>query len=531
MTDCTEAMWKIKLAFRPGNVDMVVESTATGTAAIDDARYFGNYADENEFPELENLAFPQYLLSSYDLESEAKLDAINERMISDEMSAMQHIDSIIPSLSSQQRMSDQYDSLTLDDRRVSDIELMRAAGSSRYSLSTFGGRQSRLSASQSIFAEDNIPAFDEQEAAEKTLPGDFDIPEFDEQPVIENPDENQEFMEFETTEHVEDANAEKSFEFDAKQDAENMDPLSNIGEEVEAQEEEKQKQKRKKRRVAIDQRIELSDTTIRQRMANLAPTLRRAIDDPFAAHSSRLTSSNVNYSHVSIEDRAVYPVNINGLCPQLEEMLAVTTGKLPFPFPRVDGTARESLQDDFDKRVSVESVEIARGTQLPERDSITDASSRRASYYTDNQDTENFAPPEDDIYQPDADYPMEDQYQMEGQDFPEGPFEEEKSRESLMSLGLSKKDKERTSFESRRRSSVATTHQLSKNSMSSNIAYALENSVNVSFADESILLEQQEQQAFGRREASVKTKSVYNIVNRELQKEVRITNITRMKYE
>lgn len=62
VTDCADAMWKIDLAFRPKNVDI----DPTIAQIIDDARHFGNVSIDNEFPELENTAFPQDLLSGYD---------------------------------------------------------------------------------------------------------------------------------------------------------------------------------------------------------------------------------------------------------------------------------------------------------------------------------------------------------------------------------------------------------------------------------------------------------------------------------
>jgi hypothetical protein len=57
-------MWKIKLAFRPGNVDLT-DANSLATAAIDDPRYYGNIAPDQEFPELEDLAFSQSMLSNY----------------------------------------------------------------------------------------------------------------------------------------------------------------------------------------------------------------------------------------------------------------------------------------------------------------------------------------------------------------------------------------------------------------------------------------------------------------------------------
>ena len=45
MSDATEAMWKIKLAFRPGNVD--IDPNLAAALNIDDARYFGNLSLDN----------------------------------------------------------------------------------------------------------------------------------------------------------------------------------------------------------------------------------------------------------------------------------------------------------------------------------------------------------------------------------------------------------------------------------------------------------------------------------------------------
>jgi hypothetical protein len=50
MTDCTEALWKIKLAFTSSSVN-AVESASTAHN-IDDARYFGQLIPDSEFPDL-----------------------------------------------------------------------------------------------------------------------------------------------------------------------------------------------------------------------------------------------------------------------------------------------------------------------------------------------------------------------------------------------------------------------------------------------------------------------------------------------
>jgi len=54
MEDCTEAMWRLRLSFRPGKVD--IDTKLLGLA-IDDNKYFGNIPPiDIEFPTLENVA-------------------------------------------------------------------------------------------------------------------------------------------------------------------------------------------------------------------------------------------------------------------------------------------------------------------------------------------------------------------------------------------------------------------------------------------------------------------------------------------
>ena len=54
---------KIKLAFRPGNVDLA--DTQSATLAIDDPRFFGNIVPDQDYPELEDIAFSQNMLSNF----------------------------------------------------------------------------------------------------------------------------------------------------------------------------------------------------------------------------------------------------------------------------------------------------------------------------------------------------------------------------------------------------------------------------------------------------------------------------------
>jgi len=84
MSDCTDAMWKIKLAFRPGNVDLVMDAQAASSALIDDPRYFGMAPTDPDFPELADMAFSQNMLANYDT-----LRAARGRTITSERETLQ----------------------------------------------------------------------------------------------------------------------------------------------------------------------------------------------------------------------------------------------------------------------------------------------------------------------------------------------------------------------------------------------------------------------------------------------------------
>jgi hypothetical protein len=57
MVDCTDAVWKIQLTFKPGKVDIDPQMPQ-----VDDNKFFGNISGEMEYPVLENTAFASSLL-------------------------------------------------------------------------------------------------------------------------------------------------------------------------------------------------------------------------------------------------------------------------------------------------------------------------------------------------------------------------------------------------------------------------------------------------------------------------------------
>jgi hypothetical protein len=179
MSDCTEAMWKIKLAFRPGNVD--IDPNFAAGLNIDDARFFGNVAVDNEFPDLENTAFPQFLLSGYDQPRgergysdqsgiDLPLEGVNSSYDDYNMGGVSAESPLFPGRgSSGMGMMERFSGGSSSKHsRVSDIEVMRderprsVTSQQRASLSSLhGGRPSGMSMGAMTF-EDDVPAFEEQ---------------------------------------------------------------------------------------------------------------------------------------------------------------------------------------------------------------------------------------------------------------------------------------------------------------------------------------------------------------------------------
>lgn len=161
MSDCTEAMWKIKLAFRPGNVD--IDPNVAAALNIDDARFFNNISMENEFPDLENTAFPQFLLFGYE---QPKFD--NSRF-SDIGGGNFSLSADSPMAGTHSRFSRAMTDSSSKRSRGSDVEIMRerqslgsqqAVGrSSLLSANNKGGRPSGIN--MEIGFEDDVPAFDD----------------------------------------------------------------------------------------------------------------------------------------------------------------------------------------------------------------------------------------------------------------------------------------------------------------------------------------------------------------------------------
>lgn len=75
MIDCTDAMWKMQLAFQPGRVDIDSQHNQN----VDDNRFYGNISLDMDYPVLDNVAFvPSLLPISQNPFSRTKDDEVRE---------------------------------------------------------------------------------------------------------------------------------------------------------------------------------------------------------------------------------------------------------------------------------------------------------------------------------------------------------------------------------------------------------------------------------------------------------------------
>lgn len=345
MTDCTEAMWKIKMAYRPGDVDLP-EEVQTAAHAADDPRYFGNVKDIYQgidFPDLADTAFAESMLTQYEDLKVAKSRTIAK----DYDTTLQEFDREDLSF------ADAFAKSTEPKSRVSDIELMRGERS-RSTLSL--GRMSLESAFGRDRFDADLPAFDEQEIAAKPAEEFDNLDVF--QPMEEEELKVEHFRlsetelspisrrttgvsEMEVVPRLSDA-----LSMTSKRDLRKKSIMEEEDEE-EPEKVEETKRVRKKRTQQAEKQIELSQSYIR----NL-------IQDTSSIVRERRLDFTVSKRTLQIEERFAQP-SVTGLCPELQEVfnMTMTTHALPFP-----PTKQRRVEEEEDQ-----SVEMARreSTQIP----------------------------------------------------------------------------------------------------------------------------------------------------------------------
>ena len=419
MSDCTEAMWKIKLAFRPGNVDLMLDAQAASNVLIDDPRYFGNVMPDSDYPELDEQAFSHDMLTHYNTLKAAKghlsNNAPQDNFQYDDFDA-QSVDSLSRRETSMRSLysspmiggkaqldsGSKVRSETSKASRISDIELMReerirgSLSANRTSLSSAGGMNMRM--------DDDIPAFEEQ--GDENMFGDENVPPLD--------DYNDQYYE----EYQEPLPTTTRMSFNRLSDV-GEDALEerSIAESEEVKQTKKAKtkenpkkaRKKNKHNITIDERTEISRDIIKQRMQNCDAILRRKPDDPLPKRPRA--------EEIMAPERLLAVPNMQGLCPELLDIFAMTMTTGQLPFPQKSKQVDEFQGDEGGAEMMEEDVEQTR--YAGEIDS-----SRRLSLYSDQQHVEEPSPERMD------DFGQQDNYFDAGPPFEE--YQEENYDKSVL---------------------------------------------------------------------------------------------------
>lgn len=302
MTDCTEAMWKMKLAFRPGKVDIDPQAVQMN---VDDTRHFGHITTEYDFPMFENVAFASQLMPTSD----------------DSFSGIGS-DSNISKRSGQSIST--TDSLFFPGR-VSDIEFVRGEPT-RTSILSHGTSFDSQSLKQSSSMlggtkfEDDLPGF-QMERSEEGLFSDLKFDDyfqrsFQDPSLSRIQEEGGEFIGPEVGMPFDMKHMDTSFDQSSSLEMESFESKLRDKKPIVEVEEEKVKmdivregeeleeeirgerspvRKRIKTKHIIDDRIEISERTIRQRILDPTPILRRNFNDilPFELGLNTHINENV----------------------------------------------------------------------------------------------------------------------------------------------------------------------------------------------------------------------------------------------
>lgn len=348
MSDVTEVMWKVKMAYKLQGSNAVDMVEPAGHAVIDDPRYFGSIQQDFDFPELAETAFSQNMLSQYNELKAARGRTLNPQYQQQQAMAIQDAESV----ESSGRKKSSSKGLNLgtipedevmsegETSCVSELELMRG----ERSRSTLQSRaRSSISSAGLKFIEDEIPAYIDDQDMFMDNPG-YEPSAYDHDmfaggyaaaaapPLLESP--------LLPT----DLSAIRSPEQEQAIEEEEGRSAPSAGETKKKVGLKRRVVVRKRPVVVLDERVELSSKTMKENLSDRGPILRRQPGQPLPRKISPEET-------ISGEQLLSQP-SVRGLCPELLELfqMTMTMGELPFP----------SLDPSKRKNAGVEDVEQTR---------------------------------------------------------------------------------------------------------------------------------------------------------------------------
>jgi cohesin complex subunit SCC1 len=286
MIDCTDTVWKIQLAFKPGKVDIDPQQNLN----VDDNRFYGNISMEMDYPVLENVAFAPNFLPVRKANNNNNVDnamipasTSKRQPTADELNMMQSPDAI-----EFVRAADDRASL------LSSRASYAMPGAMDFSQSSANGRKTSLLGATKF--EDILPAF-EDKAGDHSLfaeLGAFEPLQFPaaETEMIVDPLSQQPQPVVEAAPAKATTRGPKKLVAALPEEEEAESEVDQA--ELEAS---RERQERRKRRVQLNEKIELSDEAIRQ--VTPAP-LTLTLCTSFLANPALLSSLLLFFSSVEI---------------------------------------------------------------------------------------------------------------------------------------------------------------------------------------------------------------------------------------
>lgn len=352
MSDVTEVMWKVKMAYKVNSSTALDLADTTTTNAIDDPRFFGNVQPDYDYPELAELAFSQNMLTQYNELRAARGRTLNTSAMQRSLVNSPFIDVRDRGKSNRPMNEDELSTGGSILSRVSEVELMRGERSRSTLLSA---SRTSISSAGMKFIEDEIPAYveDNEYPMEFTshIPNEFEHFEPAERPSISAsiPSVSPPAL------HVSDHSVHTP---------ESVIPASEESSLVQqATVRRRAAGKRRRPLITEDQRVELPSSLIKAHLEDRTPILRRK---PGEKLPRRLSAEE----RLSPEQLLCMP-NVRGLCPELLELFSMTMTMGALPFPPVEGQSDQSTEES-EQEEDPEAARFSVQAEVPGRPSFHD---------------------------------------------------------------------------------------------------------------------------------------------------------------
>ena len=347
MSDVTEVMWKVKMAYKVNSSTALDLVDTTATAAIDDPRFFGNVQPDYDFPELAELAFSQNMLTQYNELRAARGRTLNTHEMKRSIGSSPLVE--VRGREKSLRLANEDEMSTGGSvlSRVSEVELMRGERSRSTLLSA---ARTSMSSAGMRFIEDEIPAYVEDPDYPMELAS--HVPERELYEPALRPSLSASIPSFSPPAlHGDDRSVHTPV---------SVNPASEESSVRQVTVRRKATGKRRRPLITEDQRVELPSSLIKSYLEDRTPILRRKPGDKLPR---RLSAEE----RLSPEQLLSMP-NMRGLCPELLELysMTMTMGALPFP-PVADQGKRVGDESESEEEPEVARFSVSEG--MPSRPS------------------------------------------------------------------------------------------------------------------------------------------------------------------